>query len=198
MSTKNKNAHSHPQRKHPTVGVCGLDCGLCPRYYTAGASKCPGCCGPDFFEKHPSCGVITCCVKKKGLEICSECAEFPCSRFRDTGKQDSFVTYRNVISTLSFIRDNGIEDYLARQKRRMDLLQIMLSNYDDGRSKNFYCMASALLSMDDLESALSRVNREARKGNDKDNKMQANALKTVLNQIASERQIEIALRKQPK
>jgi hypothetical protein len=137
-------------------------------------------------------------VKKTGLEICSECAEFPCSRFKDAGKQDSFVTYRNVIYTLNFVRDHGIENYLAHQKRRMELLQIMLSDYDDGRSKNFYCMASALLSIDDLDRALSRVNREAKNGNGKDNKIRAKALKMALNQIASERQIEITLRKQPK
>ena len=70
-----------PVKAHPTLGCCGLDCGLCPRYYTVGASRCPGCCGPGFFEKHPSCGYITCCVKRKNLEVCSQCDEFPCSRF---------------------------------------------------------------------------------------------------------------------
>jgi hypothetical protein len=33
-------------KKYPTIGVCGLDCGLCPRYYTIGPSRCPGCAGP--------------------------------------------------------------------------------------------------------------------------------------------------------
>jgi hypothetical protein len=26
---------------HPTIGCCGIDCGLCPRYYTDGPSRCP-------------------------------------------------------------------------------------------------------------------------------------------------------------
>jgi hypothetical protein len=60
-----------PIKAYPTLGCCGLDCGLCSRYYTVGTSRCPGCCGPEFFDKMPSCAYITCCVKKKGLEVCA-------------------------------------------------------------------------------------------------------------------------------
>ncbi|TET26129.1 MAG: DUF3795 domain-containing protein, partial [Dehalococcoidia bacterium] len=52
----------YPLKKYPIVGACGLNCGLCPRYYTQGTSRCPGCCGPDFWQKHPGCAFITCCV----------------------------------------------------------------------------------------------------------------------------------------
>jgi len=37
--------------------------------------RCPGCCGPEFFNKHPSCSFITCCVKRNDLEVCAECDE---------------------------------------------------------------------------------------------------------------------------
>ncbi|HNR04634.1 MAG TPA: DUF3795 domain-containing protein, partial [Bacillota bacterium] len=47
-------------KKIHTLGCCGLDCGLCPRFFTEGASRCPGCCGVDFENKHPSCSFITC------------------------------------------------------------------------------------------------------------------------------------------
>jgi len=30
-----------------TIGCCGIDCGLCPRFYTKGDSVCPGCGGTD-------------------------------------------------------------------------------------------------------------------------------------------------------
>gem|GEM_PF-3991072 len=30
-------------RSYPLFSDCGLNCGLCPRYYTDGASRCPGC-----------------------------------------------------------------------------------------------------------------------------------------------------------
>ncbi|NIM99171.1 MAG: DUF3795 domain-containing protein, partial [candidate division Zixibacteria bacterium] len=119
MNRRRLETNPKPQRKHPTIGVCGLDCGLCPRYYTSGTSRCPGCCGPDFWEKHPSCGFITCCVKRRQLEICSECEEFPCNRFADVGKSDSFVTYRNVKSNLNFIRTRGIATYVEKQKSQV-------------------------------------------------------------------------------
>jgi hypothetical protein len=108
---------------YPIIGVCGLDCGLCPRYYTAGTSKCPGCCGPDFFNKHPSCSFITCCVKKKNLEACAECNEFPCSKFDfwkedGEGVYDSFLTYKKVMPNLDFIKEHGIEEFIEQQKKR--------------------------------------------------------------------------------
>ena len=62
-------------KKYNTIGCCGIDCGLCPRFHTNGASACPGCCGKDFKEKHPSCGVVTCCVDKHKFETC---ADTPC------------------------------------------------------------------------------------------------------------------------
>lgn len=99
-------------RKYPTIGCCGIDCGLCPRYYTEGTSRCPGCGGEGFEEKHPSCGFITCCEKKHGLNICAECAEFLCKRFeKETGEWDSFVLHRKVMPNQKLIAEKGIEIY---------------------------------------------------------------------------------------
>ena len=65
------------KKKYFTIGCCGIDCGLCPRFHTKGDSVCPGCGGLGFKEKHPSCGFLTCCVTKKGLEVCSDCPDYP-------------------------------------------------------------------------------------------------------------------------
>ena len=80
----------NPTKKYPTIACCGLDCGLCPTYYTKGPSKCPGCCGPNFSNHHPSCSIITCCVKDKKFETCAECKEFPCSKLKNWDVVDSF------------------------------------------------------------------------------------------------------------
>jgi hypothetical protein len=96
-------------KKFYTLGCCGLDCGLCPRFYTEGSSKCPGCYGLDFENKHPSCSFITCCVKKNGLEVCGECSDFPCPKFdKETGENDSFITHRRVILNQNLIKESGI------------------------------------------------------------------------------------------
>ncbi|MBP7049418.1 MAG: DUF3795 domain-containing protein [Phycisphaerae bacterium] len=96
-------------KKYPTIGVCGLDCGLCPRYYTAGPSRCLGCAGPDFPNRHPSCSFITCCVKKKGLEVCGECPDFPCSKFKSEDEyqqvkeSSSYPPCRKVMANLQTV-----------------------------------------------------------------------------------------------
>ena len=78
-----RHSSKRPTRQYPTIGVCGLDCGLCPRFYTVGSSRCPGCAGSGFYDKHPTCSFITCCVRNKHLEVCSECSGFfPCAKFK--------------------------------------------------------------------------------------------------------------------
>ena len=144
-----------PLRKYPTIGCCGIDCGLCPRYHTDGASRCPGCGGEGFEEKHPPCGYITCCVKKRGLNMCAECAEFPCARFdKETGERDSFVLHRQIMSNQRLIAEIGIDGYIKRQRERISFLETALARYDDGRSKSFFCIAAALLSVESLKRAL--------------------------------------------
>lgn len=137
-----------------TIGCCGIDCGLCPRFHTNGPSACPGCGGPDFHEKHPSCGFVTCCVKKRGLEECSDCKDFPCSRFEsEKNGFDSFVTHKRVFPNLDFIKAFGMELFLDQQKLRMNVLNDFIANFDDGRSKSFYCLSCALLPVDKLLEA---------------------------------------------
>ncbi len=139
-------------KKNNTIGCCGIDCGLCPRFYTKGDSVCPGCGGLNFKEKHPSCGFVTCCVVKNGFEVCSDCKDYPCPRF-DPEKEgfDSFVTHKKVFSNLDSIKKNGIEYFLSQQKIRMHILINFLANYDDGRSKSFFCSCCALLPLDKLQ-----------------------------------------------
>jgi len=142
-------------RKYPTIGCCGIDCGLCPRFYTEGASRCPGCGGEGFEDKHPPCGCITCCVKKRGLNVCAECADFPCGRFeKETGGRDSFVLHRNVMPNQRLLAEIGIDEFIKRQHERISFLETALSRYDDGRSKNLFCIAAALLSVESLKQAL--------------------------------------------
>jgi hypothetical protein len=84
-------------KKYDSIGCCGIDCGLCPRFYTKGDSACPGCGGLNFKEKHPSCGFLTCCGIKKGLEVCSDCDDYPCKRFEsEINGYDSFVTHTDL------------------------------------------------------------------------------------------------------
>jgi hypothetical protein len=138
-------------KNHPTIGCCGIDCGLCPRFHSSGPSACPGCHGENFRDKHPSCGFVTCCVTKRGLEVCAGCEDYPCKRFEpEKAGYDSFVTHQRVFANLDEIRAQGIGPFIAQQKIRMEILTWLLQNADDGRSKSFFCLACALLPVDRL------------------------------------------------
>jgi len=191
----------HPIKIYPTVGCCGLDCGLCPRYYTVGTSKCPGCCGPDFSNKHPSCSYITCCAKKKDLEVCAQCEDFPCSKFESRlvggGEYDSFLSHKKAYPNLISIRKHGIEKFIEEQRRRIGLLETMLKEFDDGRSKSFYCIASTLLPIVDLETSLNKAKEKIRSDKIKqdDIRRRTKTLKSFLEDFAARERIDLKLRK---
>lgn len=133
-------------KQYETIGCCGIDCGLCPRFHSKGGPACPGCGGLNFKEMHPSCGFLSCCALKKGFEVCSFCDEYPCKRF-DAEKDgfDSFVTHKRILPNLAKIRKDGIEVFDIGQRKRISILKDLLERFDDGRSKSLYCIASALL-----------------------------------------------------
>jgi hypothetical protein len=178
-------------KKYPTIGVCGLDCGLCPRYYTKGTSRCTGCAGPDFFNRHPSCSFITCCVKKKNLEVCGECSEFPCSKirsdeeYRQVKESSSYPSYKKVIPNLNFIKEHGIKEFHGQQKKRMRLLETMIENFDDGRSRSFFCKCAIFNDITDLEKSLDKATQKIKKNKIKPNdvKMKTKILKELLDEI---------------
>ena len=184
----NLNPSKCPNKQYPTIGVCGLDCGLCPRYYTVGSSRCPGCGGPDFFNKHPSCSFITCCVKKKNLEVCAECSEFPCYKFkseeeyRQMKESSSYPSSKKLMPNLNFIKKYGIEKFIEQQKKRIKLLEIMIKNFDDGRSRSFFSKAATLLELPNLSSSIDKATQKIKTDNINQNdvKNKAKILKEIL------------------
>ena len=181
-----------PLKTYPTIGCCGLDCGLCPRFYTVGHSRCPGCAGPDFFNKHPSCSFITCCVKKKNLEVCAECSDFPCSKFKSDEEyqqlqgSSSYPPNKKVMPNLNFIKKHGIEKFIKQQRSRIKSLETMIENFDDGRSRSFFCKAAALLDLTSLTSSLDKATQKIKtdKIEQNDVKQKAQILKKIIIEIA--------------
>jgi hypothetical protein len=185
-------------KKYPVVGVCGLDCSLCPRYYTEGTSKCPGCCGLGFWEKTPGCGFITCCVKKKGLETCAECASFDdcerVARLLDSIRiKDSFISHRPIEANLLFIRKHGIKEFTRLELEKQKFLRHLLANYDEGRSKSFYCTSCQLMPLDKLRQALRKV--EAEVTQDMRLKEKAKTVRAAISNMAESLGIDLRLRK---
>jgi hypothetical protein len=192
-----------PLKTYPTIGCCGLDCGLCPRFYTVGHSRCPGCAGPNFFNKHPSCSFITCCVKKNNLEVCAECSEFPCSKFKSNEEyqqlqeSSSYPSSKKVIPNLNFIKKHGIKKFIEQQRSRIKLLQTLMKNFDDGRSRSFFCRATTLLDLKVLTSSLDKATQKIKTDKIKQNdvKEKAQILKEIIKKNALKEGVELVKKK---
>ena len=147
-------------KAHPTIGACGIDCGLCPRYNTKAASRCPGCAAPGFLELGGQwCKMTRCAVRDRGYETCAECDEFPCYRFAGWDEADSFVSHLKSLDNLRAIRESGLQQFLDVQQARMGLLEAMLREFEDGRSKSYCCRAAALLPLAVLSEAVEQARR---------------------------------------
>jgi hypothetical protein len=150
--------------RYPEIGVCGLSCRLCPTYNTESASRCGGCKSETRIAV--GCPFITCAVKKKGIEFCWDCEEsITCEKWgkhRDAGKQhDSFKCYQKLEDDIRFLQKNGIEKFEEEQKLREQLLTQMLNEFNEGRSKSYYCIAVTVLEIEELEEAIYRARKES-------------------------------------
>ena len=188
----------YPLKKYPIVGACGLNCGLCPRYHTEGTSRCPGCCGPDFWQKMPGCGFITCCVKKKDLETCAECEDWKrCERvaklLESAKYKDSFISHQPIAANFAFIQKNGIKKFVRLETEKQKFLKYLLDNYDDGRSKSFYCTSCQLIPLDKLKEALADAKTKITE--DTGIKEKARIIRAAISNLADTLQIDLKLRK---
>ncbi|PKM64095.1 MAG: hypothetical protein CVU96_04570 [Firmicutes bacterium HGW-Firmicutes-20] len=170
-------------RIYPQFSLCGLNCVLCPRYNTEGASRCPGCGADGFSESHPVCSIMSCNKKKDNVAFCFECSSYPCIRYQNDEK-DSFISYINRSKDMEMAKTD-LDGYLEVLNEKSQMLRYLLENHNDGRSKNFYCLAVNLLEAEDLREAYQRIREST----------DTVTTRSILTQIAKERGISISLRK---
>jgi hypothetical protein len=125
----------------------------------------------------------TCCADKHGFAACGQCAEYPCAKYADRAKieRDSFVTHKRIFCNHGLIKAHGFDWFIAEQNKRVAILREMLARFDDGRSKSFFCLATALLSTEYLCAALSEADIKA--------------VKAALRKYAKIEGVELALKK---
>ena len=181
--------------KYTEVGVCGLSCRLCPWHHSKGESRCGGC--KSKFRMAAGCPFITCAVNRKGLEFCWDCTESEgCEKWkkhRDAGrKYDSFTCDQKLEDNIDFVHKNGVDDFDGVQKRREDLLKAILQEFNEGRSKTYFCIAATVLEIEELEEALRRA-REA--SENLDLKGKSKLLHGILDDFAEKKHYLLKLRK---
>ena len=146
--------------RYPAIGICGLSCRLCPNYQTEAASKCLGCKSTE--RMAVGCPFITCALKKVGVEFCWDCGKNEScdkwKRHREIGKErDSFKSYQKLEDDIDFIKAKGIKTYDEQQRIRELLLTRLLNEYNEGRSKSYYCIAATVMDINELRSSLNEA-----------------------------------------
>lgn len=141
-------------RTNLIFSLCGLNCGLCPMKL---GGYCPGCGGG---AGNQTCVIARCSFQHDHVEYCFLCPEYPCSRYSNIDPYDSFLTHQGQLRDIERAREIGIEAYNNQLSKRIQILEQLLSDYDDGRSKTFYCLAMNLLPLPEIEILLERTIHE--------------------------------------
>lgn len=181
--------------EYPEVGICGLSCLLCPRHHTDGKSRCGGC--KSEFRMAAGCPFITCAIKRKGIEFCWDCGEHEvCEKWgkhRELGKEyDSFKCYQKLEDNIAFIQANGVNEFEKLQKTREKLLKEMLQNFNEGRSKSYYCIVATVFEIDELQKLLDEGTKLS-KGLEV--KEKSKVLHALLDSVAEKKGYKLKLRK---
>ena len=181
--------------RFPQIGVCGLSCRLCPRYQTDGESRCLGCKTES--RMAAGCPFITCAMKKKGVEFCWECEQSDnCPKWSAHRKAsrtgDSFKCYQTLESDITLIKKNSVVNFDKLQKTREMFLKEMLRDFNDGQSKNYYCIAATVMEIKELEAALIEAKKTSKRLDDKG---RAKNMHAILDRIAQQKGYNLKLRK---
>lgn len=178
-------------RKNKFLSLCGLNCSLCPMYI---GSYCPGCGGG---EGNQSCKIARCSLENGNVEYCCQCSKYPCDKYEHIDEADSFITHKNQKSNLDLILKIGEEAYNHEQEKKQKLLEFFLSNCNDGRRKNLFCLSVNLLDLQSIEKIAEKI----KSNSDFDNqsiKERAEFACKELEKAAEEQGIELKLRKHRK
>jgi len=86
---------------------------------------------------------------------------------------------------LNFIKERGIEEFIGQQQKRIKSLETMIADFDDGRSRSFYCRSATSLDIAALENSLEKAIQKVGIDNVKpdDTKTKARILKGILSGI---------------
>lgn len=89
-----------------------------------------------------------------------------------------------------------MKGYEIELNEKVEVLEKLLKNYDDGRRKGFYCVAVNLLSLQDVKAVMGQIEYEV--ALEMPLKMKAAAVVRLLEVMADKRGISLKLRKKVK
>ena len=101
------------ERKNTLFSLCGLNCALCPMYID---KYCPGCGGGP---GNQSCAIARCRLQHGDIEYCCQCSDYPCEKYRDIDKYDSFITHKNQLKDMDRLIAIGTDRYHSELKEKL-------------------------------------------------------------------------------
>lgn len=178
-------------RTETRFSPCGLNCALCSMHL---GGYYPGCGGG---AGNQSCTIAKCSLEHGGVPFCWECPEYPCSRYDGFDDGDSFVPHRNRQQDIAQARERGLDTYLMQLEEKRNILEELLSHYNDGRRKTFFNTAVYLLPLEDLRSVMAALNNRPEL-DEQAGKERALAAVELLQEAADRRSISLKLNKKAK
>lgn len=172
------------ERKNQLFSLCGLNCGLCPMFL---GKHCGGC-----GNGNQSCKIAKCSLEHGEVEYCYECENYPCEKYQHIDKYDSFITHKHQKRDLERAQNLGIEQYNLEQQEKIQILSLLLANYNDGRRKNFFCVAVNLLELSELREVIKQIQQNEALS-DLSIKEQCSYIVDVLQKIADRKNITLKL-----
>lgn len=94
------------------------------------------------------------------------------------------------------IQEIGIEQYHYELKEKFEMLMYLLKDYNDGRKKNFFCVAINLLNINDIMLVIEELKTETQ-SNDLTLKEKSAIATRLFQSIADRRNITLNLYKKP-
>jgi hypothetical protein len=183
--------------KYPEIAACGLSCVICPAYVMTTKSRCPGC-KTDWRLGGP-CALLYCVVRKDDIEFCWECPDGEtCQKWqkhREFSKNhDSFISYYALEDNVAYARKHGADAFAKRQAEKATILHMLLDEFNEGRSKSYYCRAVTVLETSSVRSALTNGRRQSA---GLDLKAKAKLMHAILDGLAEEQNRSLTLREPP-
>jgi uncharacterized phage infection (PIP) family protein YhgE len=98
------------------------------------------------------------------------------------------------LSDFERAKRDGIERYAEALNEKIGILESLIENYNDGKSKGFYCLAVNLLELDTLKDVMQKV-REEIGVSETPMKEKIGQIRSLLEAAAAEAGLELKLRK---
>lgn len=175
------------ERSDLSFSLCGLNCGLCPMKL---GGHCGGC-----GNGNQSCRIARCSLEQpEKVEYCFQCGKFPCERYEDIDRFDSFITHQNRMADLRRAKEIGPAAYRREQEEKAGILERLLSQYNDGRRKTLYCVGVNLLPLEALRGIMGQL-EEAMAWKTRAQGEKAAYAAALFQQEAKRYKIELKLRK---